>query len=253
MAARRANRPLLCAEAHGCGCNSNRRRQPLLFHEDGKDDKDERSQVAEANSEAIEARTAENEATDAGRSCGPRAGTKLARVVGLLQRDCGATLEELIEATGWLPHTTRAALTGLRKRGYAVTIDRSDKERGSTYRARSDETLDLEQAGSPSDTSAENLNCAENEEQISARRDRKRNERRDVAEAAIRATSERVILFRRRRRARAKRSTRLIASLADLDAAPALSSMAQPFGRDTSRPFAALAAPEGSRLSASSR
>ena len=37
-------------------------------------------------------------------------------------------------ATGWLPHTTRAALTGLRKRGYAVTIDRSNKERGSTYR-----------------------------------------------------------------------------------------------------------------------
>jgi site-specific DNA recombinase len=36
----------------------------------------------------------------------------------LLQRDCGATLEELIAATDWLPHTTRAALTGLRKRGY---------------------------------------------------------------------------------------------------------------------------------------
>jgi hypothetical protein len=72
-------------------------------------------------------------------------------VVELLQRDCGATLEELIAATGWLPHTTRAALTGLRKRGYSVTIDRSDKERGSTYRARSDETIDVEQAGSQSD------------------------------------------------------------------------------------------------------
>ena len=69
----------------------------------------------------------------------------------MLQRDCGATLEELIAATDWLPHTTRAALTGLRKRGYAVTIDRSDKERGSTYRARSDETIDVEQAGSQSD------------------------------------------------------------------------------------------------------
>jgi len=39
-----------------------------------------------------------------------------------------------VAATGWLPHTTRAALTGLRKRGYAVTIDRSNKEQGSTYR-----------------------------------------------------------------------------------------------------------------------
>ena len=41
---------------------------------------------------------------------------------------------ELIAATGWLPHTTRAALTGLRKRGYAVGIDRADKARGSVYR-----------------------------------------------------------------------------------------------------------------------
>ena len=60
-------------------------------------------------------------------------------------------LSELIAATDWLPHTTRAAPTGLRKRGYAVTIDRSDKELGSTYRARSDETLDVEQARSQCD------------------------------------------------------------------------------------------------------
>ena len=64
----------------------------------------------------------------------PRDGTKLALAVGLIQRDHGATLAELVAATGWLPHTTRAALTDLRKRGYAVTIDRTDKERGSTYR-----------------------------------------------------------------------------------------------------------------------
>ena len=34
---------------------------------------------------------------------------------------------------GWLPHTTRAVLTGLRKRGYAFTLDRSDAARGSAY------------------------------------------------------------------------------------------------------------------------
>src|SRR5208337_2780991 len=61
-------------------------------------------------------------------------GTKLALLVELLQRDRGATIAELIAATGWLPHTTRAALTGLRKRGFATAIDRSDKERGSIYR-----------------------------------------------------------------------------------------------------------------------
>ena len=64
----------------------------------------------------------------------PRGGTKIAQVIELLRRGDGATLAELVAATGWLPHTTRAALTGLRKRGYAVGIDRADKARGSVYR-----------------------------------------------------------------------------------------------------------------------
>ena len=56
----------------------------------------------------------------------PRAGSKLARVIDLLQRRSGATIPTLIEATGWQPHTTRAALTGLRKRGYAIARERID-------------------------------------------------------------------------------------------------------------------------------
>ena len=56
----------------------------------------------------------------------------------MLQRDRGATIDELIDATGWLPHTTRAALTGLRKRGFALAIDRSEKKRGLIYRIEKD-------------------------------------------------------------------------------------------------------------------
>ena len=63
----------------------------------------------------------------------PRAGSKLALVLGFLQRPEGATVEQLIEATGWLPHTTRAALTGLRKRGYSVAREGRPDE-GSIYR-----------------------------------------------------------------------------------------------------------------------
>jgi hypothetical protein len=70
----------------------------------------------------------------------PRGGSKLAQVIELLQRDHGATIAELIAATGWLAHTTRAALTGLRKRGYAVVINRSDDNRGSFYRIPAGET-----------------------------------------------------------------------------------------------------------------
>jgi DNA-binding IclR family transcriptional regulator len=65
----------------------------------------------------------------------PRQGTKIAHVIELLQRDQGAKLDELIAATGWLPHTARAALTGLRHRGYEVRLDRGEKGRASVYRA----------------------------------------------------------------------------------------------------------------------
>jgi hypothetical protein len=50
----------------------------------------------------------------------PREGSKLALVIGILQTPGGATIDAIVTATGWLPHTTRAALTGLRKRGYQI-------------------------------------------------------------------------------------------------------------------------------------
>jgi hypothetical protein len=46
--------------------------------------------------------------------------TKTALVLQMLTRETGATLDELIAATSWLPHTTRAALTGLRKKGHGI-------------------------------------------------------------------------------------------------------------------------------------
>ena len=58
--------------------------------------------------------------------------TKASTVVTLLARAGGATLPELIEATGWLPHTTRAALTGLRKKGHAIV--RCTREGVTCYR-----------------------------------------------------------------------------------------------------------------------
>jgi hypothetical protein len=63
----------------------------------------------------------------------PRPGSKQALVVEMLCKDDGASLDALVKATGWLPHTTRAALTGLRKRGYAVERVR-DESKGSLYR-----------------------------------------------------------------------------------------------------------------------
>ena len=58
--------------------------------------------------------------------------SKIAGVLELLGRDEGATLAELITATGWLPHTTRAALTGLRKKGHVLA--RSKRDAATCYR-----------------------------------------------------------------------------------------------------------------------
>ncbi len=61
-----------------------------------------------------------------------QAGTKLSKVVELLSGVGGASISELTTQTGWLPHTTRAALTGLRKRGFAIDTERG--EHGTVYR-----------------------------------------------------------------------------------------------------------------------
>jgi hypothetical protein len=59
--------------------------------------------------------------------------SKQLQLAALVVRDEGATLKQMIAATGWLPHTTRAALTGLKKKGFVITSDKVDGVR--TYRA----------------------------------------------------------------------------------------------------------------------
>lgn len=63
----------------------------------------------------------------------PERQTKSAIVIALLRRDEGVTLAELVEATGWLPHTTRAALTGLKKKKGHV-IEKTKRDEATCYR-----------------------------------------------------------------------------------------------------------------------
>ncbi len=56
-----------------------------------------------------------------------RPGTKQALLVELLSRRKGATVTDLQKATGWLPHTVRASLTGLRKKGFTVASEKPEK------------------------------------------------------------------------------------------------------------------------------
>ncbi len=43
--------------------------------------------------------------------------TKKAQLTALLQREGGATVVEMTEVLGWLPHSVRASMTGLRRDG----------------------------------------------------------------------------------------------------------------------------------------
>jgi hypothetical protein len=62
----------------------------------------------------------------------PAAPSKISEVIALLHCKEGATLAELVAATGWLPHTTRAALTGLRKKGH--NIEKAKRGDATCYR-----------------------------------------------------------------------------------------------------------------------
>lgn len=58
--------------------------------------------------------------------------TREALLSKLLARKFGATIAQIQEATGWQPHTARAAISRLRKAG--IKIERKDSDMGSVYR-----------------------------------------------------------------------------------------------------------------------
>jgi predicted ArsR family transcriptional regulator len=62
----------------------------------------------------------------------PRDGTKQAKLVAMLSRKSGVSLAKASDALGWQKHTTSAAMTGLRKRGYVITRT-TRKNKDSVY------------------------------------------------------------------------------------------------------------------------
>jgi hypothetical protein len=93
-------------------------------------------QSEEKDAPTLEKRSREasgNKVSTDDRAASPRAWTKQAQVIEMLCAKKGATLDALIDATGWLPHTTRAALTGLRRRGFSIERAREEGS-GSIYR-----------------------------------------------------------------------------------------------------------------------
>ncbi len=77
-----------------------------------------------ATDEAVTPNAGSSEATTKTTKPSPatRPRGKLEVVLKAIERRKGATLAELTEATGWQPHTTRAALTRLRHRGFPMVL-----------------------------------------------------------------------------------------------------------------------------------
>jgi hypothetical protein len=64
-----------------------------------------------------------------------REGTKQALVIEMLRRPEGASIAEIVEATGWLQHTARGVLAGSLKRKLSLTIESEKNEiRGHIYK-----------------------------------------------------------------------------------------------------------------------
>ncbi len=65
----------------------------------------------------------------------PRAGTKQALLIEMLQRTGGATMDEIVAGTGWEAHAARGAISGAlgKKLGLSLTSTKV-AERGRVYR-----------------------------------------------------------------------------------------------------------------------
>ena len=64
-----------------------------------------------------------------------RAGTKQAQVIAMLQRPKGATIAEMVAATGWQAHTVRGSISGALKKklGQPIIVEKVEG-RGSVYK-----------------------------------------------------------------------------------------------------------------------
>lgn len=66
---------------------------------------------------------------------GVRPGTKLALLIEMLDRDGGATIAEIVDATGWQQHSVRGAISGTLKKKLRLTVISDVEEtRGRVYR-----------------------------------------------------------------------------------------------------------------------
>jgi predicted ArsR family transcriptional regulator len=60
--------------------------------------------------------------------------SKAEKVVALLKRDSGATIDDMVKATGWQKHSVRGFMAGALKKRHGLTALSEKTETGRVYR-----------------------------------------------------------------------------------------------------------------------
>ena len=101
------------------------------------------SAVASARKAKLELVTGPNDASEASpnpstpKPVAIRAGTKQAEIIALIQRPEGASIAEIVEATGWLAHSARGLISGgLKKKLNLPVTSEKVAGRGTVYKLK---------------------------------------------------------------------------------------------------------------------
>ncbi len=63
-----------------------------------------------------------------------RSGSKLDQIVTLLRRPAGATIAQMMTATGWQAHSVRGAISGALKKKLSLTVESEKTDGDRIYR-----------------------------------------------------------------------------------------------------------------------
>lgn len=100
----------------------------------------------ESEKTVIPEHEADEEASVTQKSSKPPSG-KLGQIVDLMQRPEGATVQEMMDATGWQKHSARGAISGQLKKKRGYVIDKSMNGDGEIiYKIESEESVSNDDA-----------------------------------------------------------------------------------------------------------
>jgi len=113
--------------------------KPKVTNKSGKNKKPVTAKITDGEPNTKGAKVAKSNKPEPGNN--PYAGKKLVRenskqskMIALMQHEEGATIEELISATGWQKHSVRGVISGALKKKLGLQVTYYKEGRGKIYR-----------------------------------------------------------------------------------------------------------------------